>query len=228
MKKIAFVVLLLFANSLCMAASLNDSLNRIESAWAEVYYSNNNNKPEVYLKLLQQAKDLSSQYPQAAEPLIWQAILIATNADHQDAVSALDAIYEARKLLNQAIATDPTALGGSAYVTLGTLYYMAPKWPLAFGDTEEAKKLLETALEINPDGIDSNYFYGDFLLSLDQPEQAARYFEKALNAPIRKEQTFADRQLQSEARIALKNAQQHKISKGRTIFHSLLSTVSLN
>lgn len=211
-----------------MAASLKDSLNRIESDWAKVYYGSHSDKSKAYQQLLEQAKDLSAQYPQAAEPLIWQAILIATNADLQDAVSALDAIYEARKLLNKAIATNPKALGGSAYVTLGTLYYMAPKWPLAFGDTEEAKKLLETALEINPEGIDTNYFYGDFLLSLDQPEQAVVYFEKALNAPVRNEQFFADTQLQSEARKALNNAQQHKIGKSRTIFHSLLSAVSLN
>lgn len=228
MKKVALVVLLFITNSFCMAASLKDSLNRIESDWAKVYYGSHSDKSKAYQQLLEQAKDLSAQYPQAAEPLIWQAILIATNADLQDAVSALDAIYEARKLLNKAIATNPKALGGSAYVTLGTLYYMAPKWPLAFGDTEEAKKLLETALEINPEGIDTNYFYGDFLLSLDQPEQAVVYFEKALNAPVRNEQFFADTQLQSEARKALNNAQQHKIGKSRTIFHSLLSAVSLN
>ncbi|MFA5985687.1 MAG: tetratricopeptide repeat protein [Methylococcaceae bacterium] len=226
MKKIVFVVLLLLP-LWSLAASLNDSLNDLESEWAQIYYGNANDKEKAYIKLLDKAAMLAQQYPNAAEALIWQANIMATYADIQDAISALDAIYNARKLLNQAIAINPKALDGSAFVTLGTLYYMAPKWPIAFGDSEQARQLLETALAINPNGIDSNYFYGDFLLTANQPNEAIKYFETAANAPIRAEQSFADTQLQAEAKIALKNVQERKISRGKNIFRSLFNSASL-
>jgi Tfp pilus assembly protein PilF len=46
----------------------------------------------------------------------------------------------------------------------GALYYQVPGWPIGFGDKDKANELLKKALALNPDGIDPNYFYGDFLL----------------------------------------------------------------
>ena len=80
-----------------------------------------------YCRLLERTIKLSKQHPKNAEPIIWEAIVKATNADHQDAVSALKAIHEARDLLLKAIEINPQALSGSAYVTLGTLYYHDPQ-----------------------------------------------------------------------------------------------------
>ena len=134
--------------------------------------------------------NLSRQHPKNAEPIIWEAIVKATNADHQDAVSALKAIHEARDLLLKAIEINPQAMSGSAYVTLGTLYYMAPKWPIGFGDEATAEKMLQTALKINPNGIDSNYFYGDFLLSNNRLNEAEKYFKRAIAVPARTEQAI--------------------------------------
>jgi hypothetical protein len=58
------------------------------------------------------------------------------------------------------MAIDPRALQGSAYTSLGSLYYQVPGWPIGFGDDKRAEAMLLKALEINPDGIDPNYFYG--------------------------------------------------------------------
>jgi hypothetical protein len=63
----------------------------------------------------------------------------------------------------RAIQLDPNASEGAAFVTLGSLYYMVPGWPIAYGDTNKADALLKKALVINPNTIDANYFYGDFL-----------------------------------------------------------------
>ena len=38
-----------------------------------------------------------------------------------------------------------------------------PGFPVGFGDDKKAKELLKKALEINPNGIDPNYFYAEFL-----------------------------------------------------------------
>ena len=39
-----------------------------------------------------------------------------------------------RRALEQALAIDATALEGSAFTTLGSLYYQVPGWPIGFGD----------------------------------------------------------------------------------------------
>ena len=227
MKKLVTVVLLLLSAQ-CFAENLKDSLKNIETEWASIYYSTPKSKQEAaYIQLLGKTTNLVRQYPNAAEPIFWQAVVKATYADHQDAFSALNAIQEARDLLIKALKIDPKTMSGSAYVTLGTLYYMVPKWPISFGDDDAAKQMLETALKINPDGIDTNYFYGQFLLSHNQLTDAAVYFEKAALAPARTEQLYADNQLKAEARLALKNAQEQKINNKKSIFLSASNSASI-
>lgn len=227
MKKLIFVVLLLLSTS-CFAESLNDALKNIEAEWASIYYSTpKNQQGPAYVKLLDKTVNLVRQYPNAAEPIFWQAVVKATYADQQDAFSALDAIHEARDLLIKAIKINPETMSGSAYVTLGTLYYMAPKWPISFGDDEAAQQMLQTALKINPDGIDTNYFYGEFLLLHNKPGDAAVYFERAAAAPARAEQLYADNQLKAEARLALRNTQSRKISDEKGLFLSLFNSASV-
>jgi tetratricopeptide (TPR) repeat protein len=89
-------------------------------------------------------------------------------------------VKEAKAKLEIAIKQDPKALEGSAYTSLGSLYYQVPGWPVGFGDDEKAEKLLKQALAINPTGIDPNFFYGDFLLDQGDKAQAKVYLDKAL------------------------------------------------
>ncbi|MGZ4993125.1 MAG: hypothetical protein ACXV79_03085 [Methylobacter sp.] len=225
MKKSVFVVLLLLSTQ-CLAESLKDSLKNIEAEWASIYYSTPKNKRgPAYAQLLNKTTNLTRQYPNSAEPLFWQAVVKATYADHQDAFSALSAIHEARDLLIKAIKINPETMNGSAYVTLGTLYYMVPKWPVSFGDDDAAQQMLEAALKINPDGIDANYFYGEYLLLHNKLNDAAVYFERASSAPARAEQLYADNQLKAEARLALKNAQERKANSEKGIFLSVSNSI---
>jgi tetratricopeptide (TPR) repeat protein len=227
MKKTTFVALLLLSSQ-CIAENLNESLQGIEQQWASIYYKMPKHKRETeYSRLLERTINLSKQHPNNAEPIIWEAIVKATNADHQDAVSALKAIHEARDLLLKAIEINPQALSGSAYVTLGTLYYLTPKWPIGFGDGETAQKMLQMALEINPNGIDSNYFYGDFLLSNNKLNEAEKYFKRAIAIPARSEQFYADTQLREEAKLALKNTKERKINSSKGLFASLFNSKSV-
>ena len=222
MKKTTFVALLLLSSQ-CVAENLKDSLQHIESEWASIYYNTPKQKQGyAYCRLLDKTVNLSKQHPNNAEPIIWEAIVKATNADHQDAVSALEAIHEARDLLLKAIEINPQAMDGSAYVTLGTLYYMAPKWPIGFGDEATAQKMLQTALKINPDGIESNYFYGDFLLSNNNLNEAEKYFKRAIAIPARTEQFYADNQLKEQARLALKNTKERRLNASKSLFASFI------
>ena len=212
MKKTTFVALLLLCGP-CWADSfarpIADSVNAIERSWAAIYYDTAKPKQlAAYGELLAKVTALSEQHPSQPALIYWQAVTLATQAEHLDPLAALDAIQNARDLLEKAIAIDPNVLNGSALVTLGTLYYKTPKWPIAFGDNSKAEALLETALKINPNGIDSNYFYGDFLLSNDRPKEAEKYFTRALTAVPSSAITYTDSRLQEEARAALKKARE--------------------
>jgi Tfp pilus assembly protein PilF len=98
---------------------------------------------------------------------------------------------------------DPNALQGSAYTSLGTLYFKVPGWPVGFGDDDKAEELLKKALVINPDGIDPNYFYGDYLLEQKRYAEAEQALLKAQQAPARPERPLADAGRQEEIQVAL-------------------------
>jgi tetratricopeptide (TPR) repeat protein len=218
MKKTTFVAILILTSN-CFAGNFENSLQRIEAEWSTIYYAMPKSKQAVaYEQLLNKTITFASQYPNKAEPLFWQAVTKATFADHQDAISALESIHGARDLLFKAITINPKTMNGSAYVTLGTLYYMAPKWPIAFGSNSKAQEYLEAALKINPNGIDSNYYYGDFLLSNDEYEKAAFYLTKAATAPPQPNESYSDIKLKEEAKRALKKAKNRKISHAKANF----------
>jgi hypothetical protein len=195
---------LLFLSTAASADSLKDTLNRVEAEWAKIYYSlPKAAKSGAYAKLLEETANASRQYPKDMGLIFWQAVVKASHADHQDPVSALQSVHEVRSLLTKVITVDPKTVDGSAYVVLGTLYHKVPAWPVAFGDDIEAEKMLKMALTISPNGIDSNFYYGEFLIDKGQDKVAEAYFERASSAPIRPEQIFADSQLQNEAKQVL-------------------------
>ena len=51
-----------------------------------------------------------------------------------------------------------------------------------FGDTDKAKKLLKEALALDPQGLDANYFYADFLHDQGDDASAKLFAQKALHA----------------------------------------------
>ena len=229
MNRATFVVfLILFATPL-LASELNASIASLESDWANAYYQfDDARQKQTYPKLLEQAAELVKQYPDAAEPKIWLATILATNAAFESPLTALSSLKNAKVLLETAIGINPKALDGSAYVTLGTLYYMLPGWPVSFGDDEMAEAYLKASLDINPNGIDANYFYADFLLRQDRVTEAEVFFQKAVVAPARKSQLYADTQLQNEAKLAMTHAQQRKTNAGGNRFQALFTTASID
>lgn len=187
-----------------LAGDLAGDLANIQSRWAEIQYQLPEGKKEkAFEQLAGQAEAFVASYPGRAEPLIWQGIVLSTYAGAKGGLGALGLVKDARKSLEKALEIDPTALQGSAYTSLGSLYYQVPGWPLGFGDDDKARQFLLKALELNPDGIDPNYFYGDFLIEQDQPERAREYLTKALNAPERPGRPLADSGRREEIRSKL-------------------------
>ena len=225
MNKTTIVAFLLLASNNLFANSITSEINIIESQWATIYYNKNGSEQKTaYPALIKKTQSLSKRHPESSELLIWQAIIISTNAAFETPFTALESINNAKSLLELAIQKNHTALDGAAYVALGTLYYMTPGWPISFGNQGKAEKLLKKALEINPEGIDPNYFYADYLLSKDKVDEASIYFKLALSAPIRPEQQYADNQLKNEAQLALKTTAQRKLDSEKNKFWSLFSS----
>jgi len=122
-------------------------------------------------------------------------------------LGALDLVKQSKASLEQAVALDPKALEGSAYTSMGALYYQVPGWPIGFGDDEQAEKLLKQALQLNPNGIDPNYFYGDFLFRQKRYSEAKLALEKAQAATARPGREVADRGRQAEIAALLAKVQ---------------------
>ncbi len=83
------------------------------------------------------------------------------------------------------------------------LYYKVPGWPLGFGDKARARELLQSALAINPNGIDPNYFFAEYLVETGKRAGSDSYLEKALKAPPRPGREVADAGRRDEANALL-------------------------
>ena len=150
---------------------------------------------------------LKQAHPDDAGILIWAGIIESTYAGAKGGLSALKYAKQSKQDLEKAMEIDAAALQGSAYTSLGTLYYNVPGWPIAFGDDDKARKLLKQALEINPAGIDPNYFYGLFLMEEGEYEQAAKHLHKAEQAPARVGREVADAGRREEIQAALRKVE---------------------
>jgi Tfp pilus assembly protein PilF len=141
--------------------------------------------------------------PQAAELHIWHGIVLSTWAGAKGGLGALGLVKQAKAELETAIELKPQALAGSAYTSLASLYYQVPGWPIGFGDEDQAEALFKQALALNPNGIDPNYFDGDFLLRQKRYGEARAALEKAIAAPARPGREVADAGRRDEARALL-------------------------
>lgn len=184
-----------------------DRVHDLQTRWARIYYKlPEKEQSEAYERLAAQAHALTQEFPDRAEPVIWEGIILSSRAGSMRGFSMLKAggvAKQARERLLQAEQIDPTAMHGSIYTSLGTLYDEAPGWPLSFGDDDKARAYLQRALELNPDGIDPNYFWGNYLRGQGDIEGARAAYRKALQAPARPGRELADAGRRAEARLAL-------------------------
>jgi tetratricopeptide (TPR) repeat protein len=174
--------------------AFDEELAIIQRDWAKANYelTDATVRQQAFEKLSARAHAFSAQNPDRAEPLIWEGIVLSTYAGAKGGLGALGLAKKSRAALESALKIDPDALQGSAYTSLGALYSKVPGFPIGFGDDDKAQQLLQKALAINPDGIDANYFYAEFLCDHRHCEQALPYLEKAQRAPARPGREQAD------------------------------------
>jgi len=177
----------------------------IQQQWAKVNYQMKDDaQVEGFESLISDIEKHLASNPKDVEYIIWKGISLSTLAGAKGGLGALSIAEQAKETFEQAIEINGAALNGSAYTSLGTLYSNVPGWPLGFGSDKKAKKLFIQALEINPDGIDSNYFYADFLYNERKYKDALKYLERAKQAKQRPDRPIADEGRRKEIEILLK------------------------
>lgn len=202
------VLSLLFVLVLGLASSLADAgedevatgLLAIQHAWDKANYESRDAaaKQTALKSLSEQVEVFVHDHPGRAEPLVWQGIVLSSYAGAKGGLGALSLAKKSRDSLLAAVKLDGDVLHGSAYTSLGALYYKVPGFPIGFGDHDKARDYLRKALALNPDGIDPNYFYGELLFEDGNYTQSMVYLQKALAAPARSDRPVADAGRRSE------------------------------
>ncbi|MGE4237182.1 tetratricopeptide repeat protein [Hydrogenophaga sp.] len=176
----------------------------LQRDWEVIRYQTAASEREKRFEALaSRAHAVSESFPGRSEPLVWEGIIVSSYAGEKGGLGALGLVKQAKALYEAAIQIDGNALDGSAYNSLGVLYYKVPGWPLGFGDKAKAAELLQKALAMNPQGIDPNFFYGEYLVETKQAEKAVAYLERAVQAPARPGRQVADTGRREEARALL-------------------------
>ena len=153
-------------------------------------------------ELADRATGLVQQYQSRPEAAIWLGIIVSEQAsmasENGSPFKALSFAKHARDILEPIAKADPAVLDAGAPTSLGVLYYRVPGFPLGFGDKTKARQLLQEAVRYAPNGLDANYFYGDFLFEQHEYSEAEQVFKHALSLP-----PHSDRPLWDESRRAV-------------------------
>jgi len=170
------------------AAPVDDAVLVLQHEWAQANYKTADNQKEATFKaLVDKAAALTAQYPDRAEPKIWEAIIRAGYAGAMGGMSsmfnAMPQMEKGRDLLLEAEKIDAQAMHGSVYTTLGSFFYMTPGGFIGFGDNDKALDYLNKGLAIAPDDMDANYFMGDYWIEQKKYKKALPYLEKVIALP---------------------------------------------
>jgi tetratricopeptide (TPR) repeat protein len=187
------VVGVLSANATMLVAQMTPEVLQLEERWAEVnYLTQGKSQVEAFSSLIEQARQVTKAQPNSAEAWIWSGIIQSSYAGAKGGLGALSSAKAAKADLEKAIDINPDVLEGAAYTSLGVLYLNVPGWPVGFGDEDAGVELLKQGLQSSPDGIDSNYFYAEYLFKEKEYDGAQRHLRKALAAAPRDGREIAD------------------------------------
>ena len=192
-----------YANSVSNLA-FDKALLALQKQWAVANYVKTKKAQETdFIELQQQLTKLTTQYPKRAEAWIWHGIVQSSFAGVKGGLGALSLVDDAKSSFEKALIIDETALKGSAHTSLGILYLKVPGWPISFGDEDKSKEHLNTALKMNPEGLDINYFLAEFYIEQNEYEKAKEHLVIASSASARQNRKNADKFRQQEVSVLL-------------------------
>jgi len=156
-------------------------------------------------ELLPHSEKLAEQNSEDAGFQMMAGFYNAQYAGYTGGIGALKYAKASRRFLEQSVSLDPALYDASAHAVLGQLYAQVPGWPIGFGDKKKALKNYQAALELSPNGIDSNFTYASYLYSKKKYAEAKTYLEKANIALARPDRSKADKDLKKHKKKLAKN-----------------------
>jgi tetratricopeptide (TPR) repeat protein len=189
--------------------SFESELAAIQHEWEVANYQviGEQQRKAAFATLVEHAARFSAAYPERAEAAAWEGIVLSTYAGEVSAMSAMKYAKAARAALTRAERMDADTLNGGAYASLGALYFKVPGGMLGFGDDAVAEEYFTKALAVDPDNIDSNYLYGEFLLDQERFAEALIVLNRALGAPVAATRPIFDAGRRAEIRALIAIAQ---------------------
>ncbi len=179
--------------------ALNADILRLAQDWEHIKFQveDKDLQEKQMADLAARAASIAQQYPNRPEASIWLGILISEQAsmasENGSPLKALGFAKQARDILEKAEKSDPVILDAGAPTSLGVLYYRVPGFPIGFGDKAKARHLLEEAVTNAPNGLDANYFYGDYLYQQHEYPEAKKVLTRALTLPAHPERPIWDK-----------------------------------
>jgi tetratricopeptide (TPR) repeat protein len=191
--------------------SFDDALLSIQHEFDQASFSGltGSDRKDAFATLVEHAADFSARFPDRPEAVAWNGIVLSTYAGEVSAMSAMRYAKAARTALHEAESMAPESLDGGLYASLGALYSKVPGGMMGFGDDRLAAEYFVKALAVDPENIDSNFFYGEFLLEQEDYTSAIRVLERALAAPAVEARPLFDTGRRAEIRTLLASAEQH-------------------
>jgi hypothetical protein len=202
----ALSALLLFLCGFAHAATPEEMLRMLRDRWSEIRYQlPETERAEQYHALALKAREVAESNPYLAEPFLWEGMALAAEAEARGGIRAYWLASKAKESLEESLKLDESAVHASAYTTLAMLHARGLLWPFGVGDKNglRAEKYFRRALIFDPQGIDPNFLYGEYLLGLYRLGEARVYLERALKAPLRPGREVADFGRREEAQMLL-------------------------
>ncbi|MBB6252774.1 tetratricopeptide repeat protein [Nitrospirillum iridis] len=195
--------------------AMTQDVTQLLRDWSVIKYQMHDDKAQAakMRDLLARAADIQGRFPGRAEPLITTGLILGSIAGYEQNAGSLELVRKARDLFEQADQIDPTALDAAAAVNLGSLYYLMPGFPIGFGSDSKARKYLERGVTLSPNGLEANYFYGEFLAQQGEYERSAKVLTHALEAPVSVAQPVWDAGRRAEARELLTSVRQKLVAQ---------------
>ena len=196
MLRILFALIFLAGTTCYAGEEITDacqSSKQLVNDWAKTRYLTPADKRVVeFTTMLVLLNNESLKCLNTAEYQIIEAMIKGSMAKQQSRFKAIKQISQIKRHLDKAIKKKSSAMNGLGWTLLGLLYDKSPGWPLSIGDDEKAENAYLEGLKYNPDGIDANYYYGDFLRRKGRLEEARKFLQKASTAEPRDGYEIAD------------------------------------
>ena len=181
---------MLCARTRSAIATLDDSVADLFHQWPKASHQAPPTRQQNAFPQRIDAGDQPTQtFPDGAAPLTWEAIALAGAAKVESGKwkveSGLGKVKQARKLLQSAEMLNPDAPDGYISSTLGSLHAKVPGSPVGYGNKVKARQYMNKALAVNPEGLDPNVLYGEFLARQGDYAAALQHVQHALAAPRR-------------------------------------------